>query len=205
VSRSGHPRNLSPNDFQALLNRLGGLEQGGFEYEHLRRKLIRFFTWERCPDPEWLADGCLDRVARKLGENQEIRDLKAYVAAVARLMVKEEHARLRREQNPDVDQLAVAAPSPSDEDLDGDLATLNCCLERFSPDQRRLILRYYEGDHAQRIENRKRLAEELGMASGALRNRAMRLREILEACIAKRLGQRDRSPFRATKDRGVTP
>jgi DNA-directed RNA polymerase specialized sigma24 family protein len=183
------------------LQRLGNSrEEAGEEYELLRCKLIRFFSWERCPDPQSLADGCLDVLARKLGEGEEIRDLKAYVAAVARMVAKEEYARRRKEQPAGEAPLEfIAAPTPAGPELDLALAHLDRCLECFTPDQRRFILRYYEGDHASRINNRKKLAKELGMLPGALRNRALRLREILEACMS----QRDGSANHTTKSWGA--
>ncbi|MBL8114745.1 MAG: hypothetical protein JNK60_17825, partial [Acidobacteria bacterium] len=46
-----------------------------------------------------------------------------------------------------------------------------------------LLLRYYQGDGASRIENRKALADELHVPMNALRIRVHRLRERLERCV----------------------
>src|SRR5262249_7890614 len=56
------------------------------------------------------------------------------------------------------------------------------CLGRLSPAQRELLLAYYEGEKSQRIENRARQAAALGITLNNLRNRALRLRERVEAC-----------------------
>jgi DNA-directed RNA polymerase specialized sigma24 family protein len=174
-------------------------EQAAGQYEHLRRKIIKFFAWEQCAGPEDLADECLDRVARKIEDGVEIQSVSGYAAGVARLMVKEQQARRRREQEVLQEFSHWRDTAGSGEDLERAVADLNICLERFSPDQRRLILRYYEGDHALRIENRRVLAEELSLLPNALRNRAMRLRGLLETCMSARVALRDGSLRKTTK------
>ena len=47
------------------------------------------------------------------------------------------------------------------------------------------ILEYYGGDPQTRIVARQRLGYRLGLQPGALRNRALRLRESLERCVAE--------------------
>ena len=183
---------LRADNWQALLHRLGsGPEEAAERYEELRRKVIKYFLWEQCDHAEDLADECLDRVARKLEEGVEIQSLHAYVSGVARILVKECHARRQREQAmlEGFSNRAVQAEAPGD--LEQAVQDLEDCLEQFSPQQRRLLVRYYEGDHGERILNRKKLAEELGMLPNALRNRAMRLRTLLENCMSARLARRD--------------
>jgi len=46
-----------------------------------------------------------------------------------------------------------------------------------------LILRYYQGEQRAKIENRRALAERLGLTINALRIRASRIRSRLEACV----------------------
>ena len=186
-------------DFRALLDHLGTEpEQAGGKYEQLRRKIIRFFAWEQCTGAEDLADECLDRVARKIEDGVEILNITGYVAGVARLVMKEYQVRRRREQVVLEEFSHRRAIVESGEDVERAVADLNACLERFTADQRSLILRYYEGDHARRIENRRRLAEELALLPNALRNRAMRLRSLLETCMAGRATRRDEFGRRPT-------
>ena len=48
---------VEKNQLQALLGRLhGDREEAGARYEELRRRLIRYFRWERAGEPEDLAD-----------------------------------------------------------------------------------------------------------------------------------------------------
>ena len=109
-------------------------------------------------------------------------DLSRYVLGVARLMVKET-AREQRKRGPMPLQLP-ATPTREDDEA---LAALEQCLGRLEPDDRRLVLSYYEGELRARIENRERLARECNLTLNALRNRVLRLREKLERCVRHRL------------------
>ena len=57
------------------------------------------------------------------------------------------------------------------------------CMDKLSPENRKLVLRYYEADGREKIEKRKLLAEELGIAPNALRIRAYRIRAALQKCL----------------------
>jgi DNA-directed RNA polymerase specialized sigma24 family protein len=131
----------------------------------------------------------------------EIHSFHAYVSGVARILVKECHARRQREQAmlEGFSNQAIQAEAPGD--LEQAVQDLEDCLEQFSPPQRRLLVRYYEGDHGERILNRKKLAEELSMLPNALRNRAMRLRVLLENCMSARLARRDGTSTEPTTNR----
>jgi DNA-directed RNA polymerase specialized sigma24 family protein len=131
----------------------------------------------------------------------EIQSLHAYVSGVARILVKECHARRQREQGmlEEFRNRAVQVEGPGD--IEQAIQDLEDCLEHFSPAQRRLLVRYYEGDHGERILNRKKLAEELGMLPNALRNRALRLRALLENCMSARLARRDGMSTKPTTNR----
>jgi hypothetical protein len=48
-----------------------------------------------------------------------------------------------------------------------------------------MILHYYHGDKRSKIENRKRLTDLLQVPINALRMRALRLRERLQACVER--------------------
>jgi DNA-directed RNA polymerase specialized sigma24 family protein len=58
-------------------------------------------------------------------------------------------------------------------------------MERLTPDNRNLVLKYYQEEKRARIDHRKRLAEKLGIAVNALRIRAHRIRASLEECVQK--------------------
>jgi DNA-directed RNA polymerase specialized sigma24 family protein len=56
-------------------------------------------------------------------------------------------------------------------------------MEKLSPENRELVMRYYEADGRAKIEKRKLQAEELGIAPNALRIRAYRIRAALQKCL----------------------
>jgi DNA-directed RNA polymerase specialized sigma24 family protein len=88
-----------------------------------------------------------------------------------------------------------AAPEPrslpADRDLEAERLedSLRRCLEQISAQNRDLILHYYQGDKSEKIRNRKALMERLRVPSGALRMRALRVRESLQLCAEHGLQQ----------------
>ena len=155
------------------------------KYLEVREKLIRLFVWRGCPFPEDHADETFNRVARKISEGEEIRNTAAYVIGVARLLILEiikAHSRQK-------EALEELQKSDVSEDTQSELR-LEClqqCLSKLSPDNRELILQYYQGDKREKIENRRQLSARLGVPLNSLRMRALRLRELLQTCVEKRL------------------
>src|SRR4026209_1657872 len=77
---------LTAEAFASLLNLLGtDRERAGARYEDLRRTLIRFFEWRGAPFPEEHADETFDRVARRLDEGVDVKNVGAYCYTVAKL------------------------------------------------------------------------------------------------------------------------
>lgn len=152
-------------------------------YQSYRQQLVRFFTWERTADPDLCADETFTRAARRLAEGEPIDNPRAYLFGIARIVSKESHSRQQREATA-LQKFRLVAPSPSTDPVRPEaLACLQQCLSRLDEQQRTLILSYYTGDHADRIAARKQLAEQLGIELNTLRNRALRLRSRLEACV----------------------
>ena len=60
---------------------------------------------------------------------------------------------------------------------------LQRCLNELSPENRELIVQYYQGDKGAKIENRRKLGQRLGLPINSLRMRALRLREKLQDCV----------------------
>jgi len=189
---------LTDQAFARLLNWLDPeQERAGEKYERLRLKLRLFFEHRGCLSPEELTDKTLDRVARKLAAGEEIRipDPASYCYGVAHNILKEYWRHPAREalsldtQPNKSNSPANATVSPSAEselqETEINLGYLDTCLRRLSPEDRQLILRYYEGDHRGRINNRQDLANELGLSPGSLRIRALRIREQLYECIIR--------------------
>ena len=167
-------------------------------YELLRLWLVKFFAWEGARAPEDWADEVLDRVAARLLDGEAIANVTAYASGVARLALKEALRKQDRER-PGLVELPVLQPEIPDGRAAG---CLTRCLASLPPESRSFILEYYNGDAAERIATRHRMADRLGISMNSLRNRALRLRDRLEACLNSCLDGRDTSLLSDTSDQG---
>jgi RNA polymerase sigma factor (sigma-70 family) len=180
---------LTAQAFIRLLERLGNdEEQAAKQYEDLRHTLIRSFEWRGAPFPEEHADETFDRLARKLDEGVEIRNLNDYTYTVARLVWLEALKRDRKRGAP----LDEIEREPMALDTSREIAEkevrLNCldnCLDVLPGESRDLIMEYYVDEKRGRIDRRRDLAERLGLRRDALANRAQRLRDKLEQCVTR--------------------
>lgn len=170
----------------ALATEPGG---GARAYERLRERLLALLRVYVPAEADALADVVLDRLARRIAEGVAIDDVRAYALGIARLVVKEARARELRQRDAAADP--TLAPDADDDDRearDAALAALRACLAQLEAASRTLILAYYGADGGARIRERQRLADAYGSTLNALRNRALRLRVRLEACLKRRLG-----------------
>ena len=163
-------------------------DRAGEKYEDLRRTLIRFFEWRGAPFPEDHADDALTRVAKKLGEGVEIKNIGGYCYEVARFVCLEALKGFdsKREALPPDHREAIETVS-IDEAAEREirLSCLDRCLESLPTDGRALIVEYYKDESRERIDRRKALATTLGLNREALANRAQRLRDKLERCVTR--------------------
>jgi RNA polymerase sigma factor (sigma-70 family) len=145
----------------------------GRRYELLRRKLTDFFAWRRSEIPEELADETLDRLARRLMQSEPIEKIESYALGIARMLLKEAGRRIEQ-RNIALREIRVQMPAAvEDAEVFG---SIERCLAKLPKDNRELIERYYVGERAA-------LARELGISLNTLRNRALRIREKLCACV----------------------
>ena len=173
---------LNQEAFDKLLHSLDAeRERAGNIYQETRSNLIRFFEWRGCPFPEDHADETINRVAKRILEGEDVRDVPKYFFGVARLLFLEIQKARARELNA-LNDLPHAGPSSHDSD-EARLDCLRQCLSGISADQRDLIIGYYQGEKSNKIKNRQILAERLRIPIGTLRMRALRLREQLEVCV----------------------
>lgn len=159
-------------------------EEAGKEYEKLRTRLIRFFEWRGCASPDILTDRTFDRVMRKIDEGEEITSPTGYVCSVANFIFLENNDPGRLTELDD--ELARPSADPSQLEIEDDDPLLDCfdkCLDELPPDNKNLILAYYQEDKGTKIDLRRQLAEKLGIQMNALRIRAHRIRNTLEECI----------------------
>ena len=171
---------LSQESFDALLDWLDSdRERAGIKYEEIRQRLIKIFTGRRCVDAEDLADETINRVSSKLNEiGKDFKgDRSRYFYGVANKVLMESQRR-RTPQPPQTE------PEDSDR-IELEFRCLEHCIEQLSVENRKLLLEYYQAEGRAKIEQRKILAEKLGIAPNALRIRAHRIRGGLQKCVEK--------------------
>ena len=157
-------------------------ERAGEEYEQLRHRLIKLFTCRNCQDAEDLADETINRVATKVPEIKAtfVGTRAPYFFAVAN-KVHLEYLRTRGPKPP--------PPSPPPDDVEMEYSCLERCIEQQSPSNRRLVLEYYRGEKRAKIDHRRLLSEQYGIALNALRIRAHRIRNALQECVKQCINQ----------------
>jgi DNA-directed RNA polymerase specialized sigma24 family protein len=181
---------LTASAFHRLLKWLDDSETtSGQSYIELRRRLVAYFDRKECLTAEDLADETLNRVARRLEEEGAIQTESAakYCYITARFVFMEN---LReRKKHTLVEEPGLREknePSEADNDILAHEKRLQCldhCSQKLSAVNRDLILRYYIGRQQEKIENRRAMANHLGISINALAIRACRIRERLAACV----------------------
>jgi DNA-directed RNA polymerase specialized sigma24 family protein len=199
-------RELTSQAFIKLLARLGDdEEQAAQKYEDLRHTLMRFFEWRGAPFPDEHADETFNRLARKLDEGVEIRNINDYTYTVARLVWLEamKGGDQRRAPLDEIQHEPIAIDLSGEvAEKEDSLACLDDCLDALPGESRDLIMEYYVDEKRGRIDRRRDLAQRLGLRRDALANRAQRLRDKLEQCITRCLQKKQRyatTPFSTKK------
>ena len=193
---------LTPGSLQRLLNWLdGGVSSDGQTYVEVRRRLREFFQRKNCRTPDDLADETLTRVARRLEEEGiTLAETPARYCYIVARFVFLEHLR-EIKAHPMVGDgsggVRLQTSGQSTEDAaeaargrETLLACLEKCVEALDSLNRRIITRYYIGSERVKIDNRRALAENLGLSVNALTIRACRIRTRLEACVRRCEGDR---------------
>lgn len=187
---------LTPAILDKLLARFSAdRDEAGVQYELARRKVVRFFEW-RCPEcaarAEECADETLNRVARKIDEGQNINNLMAFILGVARNVRKENIKKLERSPISLEDAPPKSLQERAAEPIEPDARQIcfDKCLDHLPAENRTLLLEYYQGDGAEKIKHRRKLAESMGIPLNALRIRVHRIRRTLESGIAECLKSR---------------
>lgn len=159
------------------------------EYEGLRTRLTRLFEWRGARDPDALVDETISRVARRLEDGVEIRasDPYRYFCGVAYMVFKEMLRERRRESKLDDPANWPQEHFLPEEPEDPRMDVLRECLDALDGEQRELVLEYHRGEGRERIENRRAIAERLGIPLNALRIRVHRIRAKLEKAVGERI------------------
>jgi DNA-directed RNA polymerase specialized sigma24 family protein len=182
----GKERVITQESFDRLLRWLDpDRERAGAKYETIRRRLVAIFTSRGCHEAEDLADETINRVTAKVHEIAEgyTGEPALYFYGVAS-RVHLEYLRRPAPKPPPV-------PRPTAE-VELEHECFEHCIGRLPAAQRELVLRYYRGVKRAKIDHRKQLAEELGIALNALRIRAHRIRAALQKCVRDCLAERSK-------------
>jgi DNA-directed RNA polymerase specialized sigma24 family protein len=180
---------LTQEAFDRLLDWLDpDRDQAGRKYEAIRLRLIKIFTCRGCFESERLADETINRVtARVEGVAPDyVGDPALYFYAVAH-KVHLEYLRkeVGRQSSASTDSAEARAKTDLTESFEAEYQCLEGCLDDLPGESRDLVLRYYELEGQAKIDHRKQLAAELGIAVNALRIRAHRIRRGLQRCMRR--------------------
>jgi len=200
----------TPEAFNRLMAWLDANEsKAADKYQYIHFKLTKLFIAYGAANAEDLADETILRVIKRLPEIQSTYqghpDL--YFSGVAKKIHKEYLRFAQKHENsfdeyrskgrtPSVSQPTLSSDDPGRKCLEG-------CLTALDLRDREIILSYYEEDTYRRIEQRKDLAQKLGMTAGNLRVRKHRIMQKIEQCVKKCLGQPNSANTRITVDSGV--
>ena len=187
---------LTSASFDSLLAQLGpDRESAARAYIELRRALFIFFAARGAANPDEMTDETINRVARRLSEGKRItaESPANYFYGVARNVWRESLARGNvliplSEEIP----AGVAQATPYEtllwarERIETEIKhdCLEKCLGRLAPEERELIVSYYQFSGGEKIENRKKLAAQFGLSNNTLRQKVARLRSKLAECMA---------------------
>ncbi|MDT4955096.1 MAG: hypothetical protein QOJ02_3234 [Acidobacteriota bacterium] len=179
---------LTPENFESLLAWLDAdRELAGKLYEDIHRRLIKIFTSRGCSVPEELADETIDRVIGKVRELAVtyVGDPRLYFYGVAHNVFLEHCRKKSTVPIPPI----LTTVEPDEGELEQEFQCLESCMQGLTAKSRHLVLQYYRDDKQAKINSRKLLADQLGIALNALRIRAFRIRATLQKCVQNCMGQ----------------
>jgi RNA polymerase sigma factor (sigma-70 family) len=174
----------SDEEFNQMLDWLDpDPDRASVKFLEIGTRVTKILVRRQCYAAEELWDETANRVCRRVKEVAPtyVGDPALYFYAVARLVHMEwmQEEKWKRER---LDNRPPEPPAPDDDDerihdcLDG-------CLKKLSADDYKMILKYYEKETRAKIEQRKEMAEELGITLNSLRTRIHRINGHLQKCI----------------------
>jgi hypothetical protein len=180
---------LTPENFDRLLSWLHpDREEAGKIYEKIRAQLIRKFIAHGRSNPDELTDRTVTRVAQiltpRMIEDWEGEKLRLFYRVAYYIRLEPDPGDLESELPENLE-----IPSPVYENVEPEFYCLEKCKEGLSTEDCELITKYYYGDRATKIRNRKELAKEFGVTLAVLRVKAHRIRKRLKTCIRRCLAQ----------------
>jgi RNA polymerase sigma factor (sigma-70 family) len=164
-------------------------EQAGRKYEAIRRGLIALFNCRGCSAAEDLADETINRAIRQLSSIEDLYegDPAKYIHGIARFVALEYFNRqVKRYGGPAPEDLPDPSKTGGPDEVDEREALSRClrhCLEKLTPEKRKMFILYYREGNRLNLDHRRSLAEQFGCSINALRIQMHRLNEELRLCI----------------------
>ncbi len=191
----GKNREITKSAYPTMLNWLSeDSEIAAKKYEVIRLRLVKILNYRGCLEAEELADETIERVAKKAEKIIETYqgNPESYFFGVLNNVYREY---LKRRKLQELPATLVEKKPEVDEDFESNYQCLKRCLKTLPDEKREFILDYYKGEKSEKIENRKKIAEDQGINTGRTRVRAYRLRLKLQKCVFKCVKENNNETF----------
>jgi len=164
-------QNVFDKLFKLLEPDAPSIEEG---FRQCRFKLIKFFVYRYCEDPESLADETVGRLLKNVHAGRELLpdNPYRYVYAIAMNVFRENvRAKKKGEVLDDIEQVGeLPVPEEADD-------CLRQCMEQIPAEKRELLERYYLDEGS-----REAILQEQGLTLNALRLKVHRIKNGLWRC-----------------------
>ncbi len=147
-------RDLTEEMFEKLLLRLDAdRDRAGEKYNGIQRKLGKLFQWRGFAFPEKGAQEVINRLAKRIGEGEQIVDIDKYVNVITKHVLLE-FMRQQARDHAGHELLLQALRSQTDpEELERQDECFVQCMQTLSAAERRLIGDYFQGEKTAKIES----------------------------------------------------
>jgi DNA-directed RNA polymerase specialized sigma24 family protein len=159
-------------------------ERAGEQYELLRLKLLEYFRVRACSGAEEQTDETLNRLAKKVADGEEIRDILRYCYGLAR-WVWREYLKKPEANRESLETVTIPGITPPDPLLWKERKVcFQYCLQQLPAGEKELVVEYWDHEHQPHREARKAMAERRQLTLLALRIRVCRIRDKLKTCFS---------------------
>jgi DNA-directed RNA polymerase specialized sigma24 family protein len=172
---------ITEKKFELLLNWLDEDREAAAEkYASLHRRLVQIFLARKAFPAEELADQTINVVLQKIDclVNEYEGDPRLYFYDVAHKIF---HESLRKPKSEPLNDNIIK--KEVEEEIAPRIECLRECLQKLPPEKRKIFIAYYDYEKQNKIENHKKLAQNLEVDLNALRTRVYRIKLDLENCI----------------------
>lgn len=179
---------MTNESFRILLEALKShSSDAGSAYTNLRNSLVRYFQIKDDVDTDEAADEVLDRVALKLSQNTEIKNLTQYSFGVASLIFLE-RLRAAAKNKKAQTEFYAAREKQSNDDLQDDFVYFRECFQKLSLAEKNFMKDYFPDlPFTELTPHREKLCAEKKLSINNLRIKIYRLKQRLEDCVRKKL------------------